>query len=260
MLYNLQGLNAITILKWSGIGDGRFSSAKLSAFLTHGEKYPDARDRIFTIDVLIIEEVSMLSMCLFNKLEQLCCLKNVDIQFGGIQIVLVGDFYQLSPVCNAKYHIDTGFCVKVFALERFNKPRYPAMKSLVTALLTIFSGPLVESSFNIMDDIVEKDRASLTVENYETVAIVKSTMRKTKIKSYEMKVSSKMKRSCINAYSTYRAHLQRKKDLKQQQIERVCASAEGSESQTSTETSYAQEKSTKETEPGTWQKTTRPGL
>lgn len=129
------------------------------------------------------------------------------------------DIKQLADDFKPTENIDTGFWVKVFTLESFDRPRYPAMKSLVTALLTIFSGPLVESSFNIMDDIVEKDRASLTVENYEAVAIIKCTLRKRNLKGHTMKVDSTMKRSCINAYSTYRAHLQKKKELKQLQLQ-----------------------------------------
>ena len=141
----------------------------------------------------------------------------------------------------------------MFTLESFNKPRYPAMKSLVTALLTIFSGPLVESSFNIMDDIVEKDRASLTVENYEAVAIIKSTLRKRNLKIHNMKVDSTMKRSSINAYITYRAHLQRKKELKQLQLQHILSVSvlqlKAEKAINSTETAQAKEKST-------WQKTT----
>ena len=50
--------------------------------------------------------------------------------------------------------------------------------SLISALMSIFSGPLIESTFNIMDDIVEKDRSKLTVENYETVAIVETSLKR----------------------------------------------------------------------------------
>ena len=45
---------------------------------------------------------------------------------------------------------------------------------LISALMSIFSGPPIESTFNIMDDLVEKDHSKLTVENYEAVAIVKT--------------------------------------------------------------------------------------
>lgn len=116
---------------------------------------------------------------------------------------------------------DTGFWGKVFQLVSFNKPRYPALTTLVSSLLTIFSGPLVESSFNIMDDIVQHDRARLTIENYEAVAIVKSTLKKKKLKSYNMPVDSKMKQSCIRAFATYKTFLQdKKKNSKKEELTR----------------------------------------
>ena len=49
---------------------------------------------------------------------------------------------------------------------------------LISALMSIFSGPLIESTFNIMDDTVEKDCSKLTVENYEAVAIVKTSLKR----------------------------------------------------------------------------------
>lgn len=58
--------------------------------------------------------------------------------------------------------------------NRFKLKKY----SLISALMSIFSGPLIESTFNIMDDIVEKDRSKLTVENYEAVAIVKTSLKR----------------------------------------------------------------------------------
>ena len=43
--------------------------------------------------------------------------------------------------------------------------RFPVLGKLVRALLSLFTGPLVEGSFNIMDDIIEKDRARLNIED-----------------------------------------------------------------------------------------------
>ena len=41
----------------------------------------------------------------------------------------------------------------------------------ISAMLSLLSGPLIESTYNIMDDNVEKDRSKLTVENYEAIGI-----------------------------------------------------------------------------------------
>lgn len=49
--------------------------------------------------VLIVDEISMVSCDLFTKLEAIArWMKNSDAPFGGIQLVLCGDFFQLPPV------------------------------------------------------------------------------------------------------------------------------------------------------------------
>ena len=45
----------------------------------------------------------MLSLSQYNKLEKICHIRNQGKQFGGLQLILVGDFYQLPPVPNARY-------------------------------------------------------------------------------------------------------------------------------------------------------------
>lgn len=55
------------------------------------------------IDTLIIDEASMLRADVFDTVDTLCRkAKKNDKVFGGIQIVLVGDLYQLPPVYNYK--------------------------------------------------------------------------------------------------------------------------------------------------------------
>lgn len=68
---------------------------------------PDIYKRLAELDVLIIDEVSMLDTVLFEKISDIFCyiksnsLKNTELlnkPFGGIQIILIGDFCQLAPV------------------------------------------------------------------------------------------------------------------------------------------------------------------
>jgi ATP-dependent DNA helicase PIF1 len=59
--------------------------------------------KIKNLDVLVIEEVSMLNDTLYDFLDSLFKLiKNNEKSFGGIQLIFVGDFYQLPPI-NGKY-------------------------------------------------------------------------------------------------------------------------------------------------------------
>ena len=52
--------------------------------------------------LLIIDEVSMLSLKLLLILDQLGrrIHNKLDEPFGGIQVIFTGDFYQLAPIFN----------------------------------------------------------------------------------------------------------------------------------------------------------------
>ncbi|MBW0494136.1 hypothetical protein O181_033851 [Austropuccinia psidii MF-1] len=59
----------------------------------------DGRLSICNTDVLIVDEISMLHPDMFEKLSVLCqALREVDEPFGGIQVILSGDFFQLPPI------------------------------------------------------------------------------------------------------------------------------------------------------------------
>lgn len=51
------------------------------------EQFHDARQRIFSTETLIIDEVGMLSQLMFEKVELVCrILKNPHLYFGGLQV------------------------------------------------------------------------------------------------------------------------------------------------------------------------------
>jgi ATP-dependent DNA helicase PIF1 len=59
------------------------------------------RERLKNTDILVIDEVSMLSAELFEKINKIlqAIRRNTSV-FGGIQLILSGDFYQLMPIFN----------------------------------------------------------------------------------------------------------------------------------------------------------------
>lgn len=57
-----------------------------------------------TVELLVIDEVSMLDSELFDKLNYLAkILRNNELPFGGIQLLLSGDFYQLPVVKSGRF-------------------------------------------------------------------------------------------------------------------------------------------------------------
>ncbi|XP_048580160.1 ATP-dependent DNA helicase PIF1 isoform X2 [Nematostella vectensis] len=84
-----------TLHSFAGIGLGNGSKQDLYSIVRRGQKVKNWKN----VKVLVIDEVSMLDGKLFDKLEYIACnMKNSDRPFGGIQLVLCGDFFQLPPI------------------------------------------------------------------------------------------------------------------------------------------------------------------
>lgn len=61
-------------------------------------------------EVLVVDEVSMISGELFDKIEFVArAVRRCERPFGGIQVILCGDFFQLPPVFDADEH-EHRFC------------------------------------------------------------------------------------------------------------------------------------------------------
>lgn len=88
-------LGGTTIHSWSGIGVSDELSPGFAEHMAKGRK-----EIIEKTDVLLIDEVSMLHDFRLDMIDEVCRVvrKQPDIAFGGIQVVLSGDFFQLPPV------------------------------------------------------------------------------------------------------------------------------------------------------------------
>lgn len=89
-------MNGMTIHTWAGIGiKDHLSEQELKRMKER--KY--LREHLENVKVLIIDEISMLHAKQFNLVNQvLKYFKGNHEPFGGIQIVVCGDFFQLPPV------------------------------------------------------------------------------------------------------------------------------------------------------------------
>lgn len=71
----------------------RYDITKIQSVVENNKK--ETHRRISKIDVLIVDECSMLSQRQFELLEKVCATKNKNLPFEGMQVILCGDFYQL---------------------------------------------------------------------------------------------------------------------------------------------------------------------
>ncbi|MRI01844.1 AAA family ATPase [Kriegella sp. EG-1] len=89
-------MNGMTIHSWAGFGiKDRLSRANLVTMRT--KKY--LKKHLEESMILIIDEISMLHKNQLDMVDQvLCFFKEDDCAFGGIQIIVCGDFFQLPPI------------------------------------------------------------------------------------------------------------------------------------------------------------------
>jgi ATP-dependent DNA helicase PIF1 len=89
-------IGGVTLHSFSGIGLGRESVPDLVRRIKKNIK---AKTRWLRTKVLIVDEISMVDADLFDKLEGIArSIRSNGQPFGGIQLIITGDFFQLPPV------------------------------------------------------------------------------------------------------------------------------------------------------------------
>ncbi len=89
-------IGGMTIHSWSGIGISKTLSRNDLLAIANQERI---LDRVSSCAVLIIDEISMLDGQTLGLVDAVCrTVRKSNAPFGGIQVVLVGDFFQLPPV------------------------------------------------------------------------------------------------------------------------------------------------------------------
>ena len=89
-------VGGVTLHSFAGIGLGKEAAPTL---VRKVKKNMKAKTRWMRTKILIIDEVSMVDSELFDKLEEIARLiRNNGRPFGGIKLVITGDFFQLPPV------------------------------------------------------------------------------------------------------------------------------------------------------------------
>lgn len=204
----LLNCKATTIHSWSGIGLATgFSNNIIKKAVNN--KY--IKKRWKDTDILIIDEISMMSNKVFNILNEIAKqIRKNDKPFGGIQVILSGDFYQLPPVnkqfCNKEdFDIEqTQFCfeskywkqvidnvIELTYIFRQND------NTLVKILNQIRVGKLTKSSYKKLLECVEKKdlnkeiKATILFPVKKNVTIINNhefNKLKTEIKTFDIKI------------------------------------------------------------------------
>ena len=116
-----------------------------------------------SVKTLIIDEVSMMSVKIFEILDKIgrSARKQYLRPFGGIQVILIGDFYQLPPVGKMDDPESRLFCFEsptwetTFARENHIQLRTPYRQKdpeYIQVLEEVRAGKLSEKTINILAD------------------------------------------------------------------------------------------------------------
>ena len=129
-------IGAQTIHSWSGIGIGTRSVDDYFEFIRKCQ--PKVREAWRTTDVLIIDEISMMSDEIFEKLDLLGQKLRWNVKpFGGLQIICLGDFYQLPPI-NAKFVFESSIWNKtldvVVSLDQIYRQKDPIFQNMLNEI------------------------------------------------------------------------------------------------------------------------------
>lgn len=89
-------ISGTTVHRFFGMGLAKGDTEKV---INYVRKNNNAVRRIMTCEYLVIDEVSMISNVLFDKMDSICkFFRRNKLPFGGIHLMVSGDFLQLAPV------------------------------------------------------------------------------------------------------------------------------------------------------------------
>ncbi|OJD30801.1 dna repair and recombination protein pif1 [Diplodia corticola] len=109
-------IGGTTLHRFAGIGLGNAPTKRLISDIMKDREFKLQRWR--DVKVLIIDEISMVDATLFDKLDTIARhVRMDDSPFGGIQLVITGDFFQLPPVLQGRDDGSPRFCFEAQAWQ-----------------------------------------------------------------------------------------------------------------------------------------------
>jgi ATP-dependent DNA helicase PIF1 len=166
----LLGKNAKTLHSWAGVGLAKESAEDLIKKIRRSR----AVRNWMSTDLLVIDEVSMMTIELFEKLDKIGRkLRANPVPFGGIQLMLVGDFFQLPPVIRREPGAQSNEKIFIFEsplwnevvgviveLQEIYRQHDPVFKK---CLQEIRRGYLSDTSIQLLEHCERKDWSTLRI-------------------------------------------------------------------------------------------------
>lgn len=147
--------NSKTLHSWAGIG---LANGEINDIVNKVIHNKWKRKNWLNIDILVIDEVSMLSNKLLSILDGIGKkIKKNNLPFGGIQLLFSGDFYQLPPVGNFNEPESTQFC--------FENPLWDTLFHKQIQLTQIFR----QTDQSYCDILNQIRKGTLTKKAYNTL-------------------------------------------------------------------------------------------
>lgn len=161
----LLNCGARTIHSWSGVRIPRGSNEEIIAKATRRRITKKAWK---SVDILIIDEVSMMSLKLFEILNDIGKITrgNYGRIFGGIQLIFIGDFFQLPPIGDEGDEDSSRYCfeselwrqafaqedhIKLTKIFRQNEERF------IKVLNQVREGRITRSSHEALTQLVGRE-------------------------------------------------------------------------------------------------------
>lgn len=92
-------INGLTVYSYLGLGDGSKSAHEIAQRLMFAPYMKEQLDNCRLTRILVIDEISMLSALMLEKIDQVLRLvRKCNLPMGGMQFMPMGDFAQLPPV------------------------------------------------------------------------------------------------------------------------------------------------------------------
>lgn len=207
-------IGGVTIHSWSGIGiKDKLTERDIDSM----EQKPYLWKRFENTRVLVIDEVSMLHPHLLDMIDRVCKAFKRSIEpFGGMQVVLCGDFFQLPPIARGNEKINfvnksQAWCDMNLHICYLQEQHRQTDPSFLEVLNEIRSNAVSEKTMNKLRGRYKKDPEGVKIptrlytHNIDVDEINARELEKINGKKYEYEMKSRgskalvlgLKKSCL---------------------------------------------------------------